>query len=418
MTRGVPPVLPPVVRRSPRRQALLTLLVATPVLALLAVAVLALVTDWRRGAFEESAVAEARSVLVTAPDGLSGSGAEALARALRRPGDLEVVIVRRAEVEGSDGGLGLGDVPDELQRAVLATAPDGEAVSATRTTIDGQDFLVAGGTVSEPGTGERAQAYLFFSEQPVARGVLRSGVLVGAIAVALLALLTAGGWLATRRRLAAVAVARERELAFAAHLAHEIRTPVGAMVTASTLVDEDTLDAAPEDVRAPMRLIRDQAGRLGRVVEDLLEVSRLQTGQVQVRPEEVAVRELLGRVRRDFDWDAVRVVVQGDPVALADPQSLARIVVNLVANAVRHAGTDVVLTARRDGSEVLVEVADQGPGLPPVVLHDLARRASDPPAGRGLGLRVARAHAELLGTRLEVDTGPRGTTMGLRLPSA
>ncbi|WP_300644043.1 sensor histidine kinase KdpD [Nocardioides sp.] len=408
---------PPVVRRSPRRQALLTLLVATPVLALLAVAVLALVTDWRRGAFEESAVAEARSVLVTAPDGLSGSGAEALARALRRPGDLEVVIVRRAEVEGSDDGLGLGDVPDELQRAVLATAPDGEAVSATRTTIDGQDFLVAGGTVSEPGTGERAQAYLFFSERPVARGVLRSGVLVGAIAVALLALLTASGWLLTRRRLEAVAVARERELAFAAHLAHEIRTPVGAMVTASSLVDDATLAAAPEDVRAPMRLIRDQAGRLGRVVEDLLEVSRLQTGQVQVRPEQVAVRELLGRVRRDFDWETVRVVVHGEPVVLMDPQSLARIVVNLVSNAVRHAGTHVALTARREGSEVLVEVQDQGPGLPPAVLHDLARRPTDPPAGRGLGLRVARAHAELLGTRLEVDTGPRGTTVGLRLPA-
>lgn len=407
--------LPTGVRRSPRRQALLVLLVATPVLALLAVAVLALVTDWRRGAFEESAVAEARSVLVTAPDGLSRSGAESLAQALRRPGDLEVVIVRRAEVEGSDGGLGLGDVPDELQRAVLMAAPDGETVSATRTTVDGEDFLVAGGTVSEPGTGERAQAYLFFSERPVARGAVRSGLLVGAVAVALLALLTAGGWLSTRRRLAAVAVARERELAFAAHLAHEIRTPVGAMVTASTLVDDDTLDAAPEDVRAPMRLIRDQAGRLGRVVEDLLEVSRLQTGQVQVRPEEVAVRELLGRVRRDFDWDAVRVVVQGDPVALADPQSLARIVVNLVSNAVRHAGTDVVLTARQEDTEVLVEVSDRGPGLPPAVLHDLARRPTDPPAGRGLGLRVARAHADLLDTRLEIDTGARGTTIGLRL---
>lgn len=410
--------LPAGVRRSPRRQALLVLLVATPVLALLAVAVLALVTDWRRGAFEESAVAEARSVLVTAPDGLSRSGAESLARALRRPGDLEVVIVRRAEVEGSDGGLGLGDVPDELQRAVLMAAPDGETVSATRTTVDGEDFLVAGGTVSEPGTGERAQAYLFFSERPVARGAVRSGLLVGAVTVALLALLTAGGWLSTRRRLAAVAVARERELAFAAHLAHEIRTPVGAMVTASTLVDDDTLDAAPEDVRAPMRLIRDQAGRLGRVVEDLLEVSRLQTGQVQVRPEEVAVRELLGRVRRDFDWDAVRVVVHGDPVAVVDPQSLARIVVNLVSNAVRHAGTDVVLTARQEDTEVLVEVSDRGPGLPPAVLQDLARRPTDPPAGRGLGLRVARAHAELLDTRLEIDTGARGTTIGLRLRAA
>lgn len=410
--------LPTGVRRSPRRQALLVLLVATPVLALLAVAVLALVTDWRRGAFEESAVAEARSVLVTAPDGLSRSGAESLAQALRRPGDLEVVIVRRAEVEGSDGELGLGDVPDELQRAVLTTAPDGQAVSATRTTVDGEDFLVAGGAVSEPGTGERAQAYLFFSERPVARGAVRSALLVGAIAVALLALLTAGGWLSTRRRLAAVGVARERELAFAAHLAHEIRTPVGAMVTASTLVDDDTLDAAPEDVRAPMRLIRDQAGRLGRVVEDLLEVSRLQTGQVQVRPEEVAVRELLGRVRRDFDWDAVRVVVHGDPVAIVDPQSLARIVVNLVSNAVRHAGTDVVLTARQEDTEVLVEVSDRGPGLPPAVLHDLARRPTDPPAGRGLGLRVARAHADLLDTRLEIDTGARGTTIGLRLRAA
>lgn len=410
--------LPAGVRRSPRRQALLVLLVATPVLALLAVAVLALVTDWRRGAFEESAVAEARSVLVTAPDGLSRSGAESLARALRRPGDLEVVIVRRAEVEGSDGGLGLGDVPDELQRAVLMAAPDGETVSATRTTVDGEDFLVAGGTVSEPGTGERAQAYLFFSERPVARGAVRSGLLVGAVTVALLALLTAGGWLSTRRRLAAVAVARERELAFAAHLAHEIRTPVGAMVTASTLVDDDTLDAAPEDVRAPMRLIRDQAGRLGRVVEDLLEVSRLQTGQVQVRPEEVAVRELLGRVRRDFDWEAVRVVVHGDPVAVVDPQSLARIVVNLVSNAVRHAGTEVVLTARQQDSEVLVEVSDRGSGLPPAVLQDLARRPTDPPAGRGLGLRVARAHAELLDTRLEIDTGARGTTIGLRLRAA
>lgn len=422
--RSVRDVLRPAARRpggdvrSPRRTAVLTLLVAAPVLALLAAVVVALVADRQRGAFEDMAYAEARSVLVTAPEGPGVTDARSLAEALRRPGDLEVVVVSRAEVEGSDERLGLGEVPDELQQAVVGADRVQGPVAATRTEVDGETFLVAGGVVREPGTDDPAQAYLFFSEQPVRDGAWRSGILVGAVAVALLAALTAAGWVLTQRRLTTVALARERELAFGAHLAHEIRTPVGAMLTASTLVDDDALAAAPEDVRGPMRLMRDQAGRLGRVVEDLLEVSRLQTGQVQPRLEAVDLRELLERVRRDYDWDGLRLAVHGEPVVTADPQGLARIVVNLVANAVRHAGGEVVVSARWVGEEVLVEVSDSGPGLPPAVLADLARDPADPPAGRGLGLRVARAHAGLLGTRLEVSTGAGGTTFGVRLPGA
>lgn len=406
------------------RSALLVLLLAAPLVSALAVLLVVRLDGTRRADFEDSAVAEARSVLVAVPTGLDRADTEQLARQLRRPGDLEVVLVSGSTVDESSERVGLGDVPTELRQGVLGSEVGRLIVSFTRTTVDGETWLVTGGTV--PGAdGAPTQVYLFFSEGPVERDRLRTGVLVGVGAATLLAFLAVGGWLLAHRRLLRVAGEREREQAFGAHLAHELRTPVGAMVTASTLVDERVLAEADEQVRQPVSVMREEALRLGRVVEDLLEVSRLQTGQVQPRVEAVDLRELLETVCSSYDWPDVELDVPArheeaghGPLVEADPQSLARIVVNLVANAVRHAGTGVCVEVREEDDGVVVRVADTGPGLPPAVTADLERHPDDPPSGRGLGLRVARAHAALLGTRLHADTGPDGTVVWFALPRA
>lgn len=398
------------------RGLVLVFLVAAPLLGFLAVVVAHLLTQQQRDVFTSTALAETRSVLVSVPDGLAGADADDLGRALRRPERLEVVVVDGAgSVAQSSSDVGISTVPEDLR-------PGGSSLASSPTTVDGAPYLVVGGSAGPQGP----TLYLFFSE----RGLDRETNLIvfGAAGIwgVMVILLVAAGWIDSHRRLQALGRRREHEHAFTAHLGHELRTPVGALVTAASLVDADELDRSDPVLRQAVEIMQTQARRLRRIVEGLLELSRLETGQVQARAEEVSVEEIASSTITAYGWERVRLVVEGATAVRADPQSMARLFLNLVSNAVRHARHEVVVTIRDSDSEVVLEIADDGEGMPPhVVERALDRSAgvtthqSAPGQQQGLGLLIARAHVALIGARMEIDVRPgEGTTVRVYLPVA
>jgi signal transduction histidine kinase len=227
---------------------------------------------------------------------------------------------------------------------------------------------------------------------------------------------------ALEAKIAALSAAQARERRFTADVAHELRTPVTALVAAASLLREQ-LDRLPDDARPAARLLVGDVVRLRRLVEDLMEISRLDAGQERPSVEPVDAPALLRAIVAARGWSD-RVLVGGDPVALrTDPRHLERVLANLIANAVEHGGGEISARVTAAGRMVAFEVSDQGPGIPaahlPLVFDrfhkvDVSRSAR----GSGLGLAIAREHAALLGGVLGVRSTPGvETRFRLELPA-
>jgi signal transduction histidine kinase len=347
---------------------------------------------------------------------------------------------------------------------VRALAARGQ-LAFRRLEITGVPFLVVGGRPP----GSTAEIYFLHSEAGIVRDlrflalVLASGwagvVLVAGLAGRALAGRTLGpvaaasraarsiaeGLLATRlpaggadefgawaasfnemaealeAKIRALADAQARERRFTADVSHELRTPVTALVGEASLLREH-LDRIPPEARRPAELLVEDVGRLRRLVEELMEISRLDAGGEQVRPEPVALTSWVDGLLRARGWNE-RVELSGDDVTLAtDPRRLERIVDNLVGNALRHGGTRVRVMVGRDGWRARLEVADDGPGIPEEHLGHVFERfyKADPSrtgTGSGLGLAIARENARLLGGDIEVWSAPgEGTRFTVLLP--
>jgi two-component system sensor histidine kinase MtrB len=211
---------------------------------------------------------------------------------------------------------------------------------------------------------------------------------------------------ALEAKIRALAEAQARERRFTADVSHELRTPVTALVGAASLLREH-LDEMPADARRPAELLVHDVGRLRRLVDELMEISRLDAGGEPVRPETVAVASLVKGLLDARGWSS-KVELSGEEVTLAtDPRRLERIVDNLIGNAVRHGGREVRVLVGRDGPRAFLEVSDRGPGIPPEDLPHVFERfyKADPSrtgTGSGLGLAIARENARLLGGDVRV----------------
>lgn len=211
-----------------------------------------------------------------------------------------------------------------------------------------------------------------------------------------------------------------------ASVSHDLRTPL----TTITALAHDM--AALGDERAD--IIAQEAARLNRFVRDLLDVSRLTSGGMPVRPEVVPADELvsaaLQQVEGAFDGREIRVSLDpSDPLLLGtfDPVQTVRAVVNLLENAQKYAPMDtpIDLSVRREGPHLTITVADRGPGVPP---HEVTRifeplyrpEGALPDAGSaGLGLAIARGFAEAQGGSLTYATRDGGgSVFTLQVPAA
>jgi two-component system sensor histidine kinase MtrB len=226
---------------------------------------------------------------------------------------------------------------------------------------------------------------------------------------------------ALQAKVAALSEAQARERRFTADVAHELRTPVTALVAAASLLREH-LDAMPTDARRPAELLTSDVLRLRRLVDELMEISRLDSGREAVRTEDVSLTPLIEAIVSSRGWSDAVTRSGPDVTLVSDPRRLERVLGNLISNAVEHGGGPVRVVVRGHGALVDVVVADQGPGIAPDHLPhlfdrfykaDSARTAS----GSGLGLAIARENARLLGGDLTVrsELGV-GTSFQLTLP--
>jgi signal transduction histidine kinase len=162
--------------------------------------------------------------------------------------------------------------------------------------------------------------------------------------------------------------------------------------------------------------------RLRDLVEDLMEISRLDAGTQPVRPESLDLGSLVASAVRARGWQE-RVRLDADGVVLiSDPRRIERIVTNLIGTALEQGGRDVAVRVAADALGAFVEVSDRGPGIAPEDLPHLFERfyKTDPARtgrGTGLGLAIALENARLLGGDVEVWSEPGvGARFTLRLP--
>ncbi|MFC4019604.1 sensor histidine kinase [Micromonospora sp. GCM10011542] len=229
---------------------------------------------------------------------------------------------------------------------------------------------------------------------------------------------------------------------FVANVSHELKTPIGALqllaealLDATEPADAETPDLS-EDLVAARRFaerIQHESTRLGRLVQELLELTRLQGAEPQPPPEPVAVdwviAEVVDRTRTTASARRVEVSVEGErglTVHGSDTQ-LATAVANLVENAINYSAEDttVRITTRSDDEHVQIAVADQGIGIAPTDVDRIFERfyradqaRSRSTGGTGLGLAIVKHIASNHGGRVEVSsTLGGGSTFTLRLPA-
>jgi two-component system sensor histidine kinase MtrB len=220
----------------------------------------------------------------------------------------------------------------------------------------------------------------------------------------------------------ALEAAQAQNRRFVADVAHELRTPLAALVAEASILREQ-LDTLPLDSRRAAELLVADVGRLRALVEDLMELSRFDAAAEQVALEPVDLGRLVRAVAQARMPDA-RVAAPAAPVVIeSDPRRLERIVGNLLDNAREHApGSPVEVEVEGAvGGDATVVVADAGPGVPPDRLDRIFDRfyTADPSrhGGSGLGLAIAAEHAALLGGSLRATNRPTGgLRLELRLP--
>jgi signal transduction histidine kinase len=214
-------------------------------------------------------------------------------------------------------------------------------------------------------------------------------------------------------------------------VSHDLRNPLGVVAGAADLLLDLPLSDA--DRRTQAEIIRRSAGRMGRLVEDLLDIARIEAGALVVRtaPEDPA--NLLEETRSLFAGQAEKhgltlaVDVRTDlPAVLVDRDRVQQALANLVGNALKFTpqGGRVTLSAEVDGPDrVAFSVCDTGPGVPP----ELMRRVFDrfwqanrhDRTGSGLGLAIVRGIANVHGGAVEVSSAPGGgAKFTLILPTA
>jgi len=216
--------------------------------------------------------------------------------------------------------------------------------------------------------------------------------------------------------------------ALLAAVSHDLRTPLAGIKAAVSTLRTVDVEWTAADREELLSATEESVDRLGSIIANLLDMSRLQTGGVSLVLDDVGVEDVVARALRGVPQDvALRVEVGDDlPEVRVDAGLLERVVANLVDNALRHtpAGTDVVVGARTEaGDRVRLWVADRGPGVPAGQLDGMFapfQRLGDSPAGEGvgLGLAVARGLTEAMGGTLTAEQTPGGgLTLVVDLPA-
>jgi two-component system sensor histidine kinase KdpD len=225
---------------------------------------------------------------------------------------------------------------------------------------------------------------------------------------------------------ASLAATSEFRTAILSAVSHDLRTPLAGIKASATSLLQEDVDWTPEQRRELLAAIDEETDRLDALVGNLLDMSRLQTGALDVYTTPVGLEEVvpaaltsIGATAREVRFDVPETL----PRVVADPGLLERALANVVTNAIRFAPADTpvrIVAGKVDGG-VDVRVVDCGSGVPQVDRERIFQpfqRLGDAPAGAGvgLGLAVAKGFVEAMGGSIEAeDTPGGGLTMVMRL---
>jgi PAS domain S-box-containing protein len=223
---------------------------------------------------------------------------------------------------------------------------------------------------------------------------------------------------------------------FLANMSHELRTPLNAIIGFAQVMENQIFGSLGDKRYAGYVADISSAGsHLLKFIDDLLDVAKVESGQLTLNQERVNLNELIESVIRliekNFPDDVDRVVLDVDfnlPTLLADPRRVQQILLNLTANAVRHAGETAQIRVRtfvEKSGGITLAVSDDGRGIPNEYLKDIfkpfvqvdTRAATHSSEGTGLGLALVKVLTELHGGIVEVESDLRvGTTFFVRFP--
>ncbi len=214
---------------------------------------------------------------------------------------------------------------------------------------------------------------------------------------------------------------------FIAQASHELRTPLFSLGGFLELLEDEELDEATR--RQFLDHVRAQIERLSRLATELLDLSRLESGALELRTEPTDVSRLARDVAGEFTPMAaqhgseLRVELGREAIEIeCDPERVAQVVRILLDNALLHtpAGTGVVVSTARENGQVTLEVSDSGLGIRRQTMPHIFEpffTSSDRAQGAGLGLAIARELAERMSGELSVRSVPGSTTFSLTLPA-
>jgi signal transduction histidine kinase len=224
--------------------------------------------------------------------------------------------------------------------------------------------------------------------------------------------------------------ANQNKTQFVSNVSHELRTPMASIKGfISTIRGDPNIDPAlREDF---LKIIEDEADRLNRIIEDLLDLSRIESGRIKLKKENIKLTDIIkknvGTIREQAAQKHLALkteLPEEFPCVFADSDKMSQIIINLLSNAIKYTKEgEIVISADEDDGHVRVEVSDTGIGIAPEDLpkvFEKFQRIEKPgieAKGTGLGLSIVKALVELHDGKVFVESEPgRGSTFGFELP--
>jgi len=215
--------------------------------------------------------------------------------------------------------------------------------------------------------------------------------------------------------------------AFLANMSHEIRTPMNSIIGFSSLLQERRLE---EDKKVKyLDIITTNADHLLRLIDDIIDISKIESGDIELHHEPVDIQQLFEEILKMFydrkPWVQIRFISGSLPLVLCDRVKLAQILANLVGNAIKFTNQGYVeYSVTVDNDFLVFSVEDTGPGIPESQKDEIFNRFSQGDhasatsrGGTGLGLAIAKAYIEKLGGSVWLESLPgKGTTFFFSVP--
>jgi two-component system sensor histidine kinase KdpD len=223
----------------------------------------------------------------------------------------------------------------------------------------------------------------------------------------------------------------ELKTAILASVSHDLRTPLTSLRAAIESLTQDSIQNDMATSQEFHLIIQEDVKRLSRLVENLLEMARIESGELRISVEWESVSELfenvVNRCTDVLGRHQVRIEIEETlPLFKIDSRLLAEVLTNLIENAAKYSpeGTEILLRGWVNGEDLLLSVTDQGPGIPPEEANRIfdkfyrLERPRSRSSGTGMGLAIARGIVQAHGGQLWVESEPgKGATFVCRIPA-